>query len=150
MEEQGLDFELRIYGASGPDSARIRHVARYQEGELDQIVAEADFGIVPSVWWEAYGYVGVEMLSRGLPILVSAWGGMTEYVQHGANGLIFNPKTPDGLREAVVSLLESSDLRKALWAGAAAAPPFESFATHVDAVERVYSELCPAAAVASV
>jgi glycosyltransferase involved in cell wall biosynthesis len=50
----------------------------YRPGDLDWLLDGADVGIVPSVWEEAHGFVGIEMLAKGLPVIGSALGGIPE------------------------------------------------------------------------
>lgn len=114
--------ELHLYGPTGADSPGIRRLGRYNDPDLDRIIASADFGIIPSIWPEAYGYVGPEMLSRGLPVIASNLGAMPDYVVDEGNGLLFDPKGPGALLAALRSVLDDRDLRARLWAGVAATP----------------------------
>lgn len=114
--------ELHLYGPSGPDSPGIRRFGKYADSELDRIVATADFGIIPSLWPEAYGYVGPEMLSRGLPVIASNLGAMPDYVVHDGNGLLFEATTPGALAATLRALLDDRDLRMRLWSGVATTP----------------------------
>jgi glycosyltransferase involved in cell wall biosynthesis len=105
LEKECSNFELKIYGMVGVNTRRIRFCGEYTADDLDQIVAEADFGIVPSIWQEAFGYVGPEMLTRGLPIIVSNVGAMKEYVRDGVNGYIFDPSNVNDLYCLIKRLL---------------------------------------------
>jgi len=114
--------ELHLYGPTGTESPGIRRFGKYSDSDLDRIIASADFGLIPSIWPEAYGYVGPEMLSRGLPVIASNIGAMPDYVVDEGNGLLFDPTTPGALLAALRSLLDNSDIRARLWAGVAATP----------------------------
>jgi hypothetical protein len=58
----------------------------YYAHDLDWLLEEGDVGLMPSVWEEVHGFVGVEMLASGLPLIGSALGGITEYVVEGETG----------------------------------------------------------------
>ncbi|GAH32542.1 unnamed protein product, partial [marine sediment metagenome] len=36
---------------------------------LNYILEKADVGIIPSIWEEAYGLVGIELLAKGIPVI---------------------------------------------------------------------------------
>ena len=52
---------------------------------------------MPSIWEEAYGYAGVEMLAKGLPVIGNNIGGITDYVKPGKTGWINETNTGSGL-----------------------------------------------------
>ncbi|HEX8206182.1 MAG TPA: glycosyltransferase, partial [Solirubrobacteraceae bacterium] len=58
----------------------------YERARLDVVLAEGDVGLVPSVWEEAHGFVGIEMIASGIPVIGSALGGLPEYVVEGETG----------------------------------------------------------------
>lgn len=134
--------ELHLYGPTGDSSPAIRRLGHYDDSRLDEIIASADFGILPSLWPEAYGYVGPEMLSRGLPVIASNIGAMPDYVVHNGNGLLFDPNAPNSLVETLRDVLEREELRLRLWAGAVNTPRrFLLMHEHVDQLLGVYGEL---------
>ena len=45
---------------------------------VDKIYAQTRILLVPSLWGEAYGYVALEAMARGIPVLASNAGGLTE------------------------------------------------------------------------
>ena len=59
-------------------------------GDLSRFWEQADFTIIPS-FREALSYVALESLTRGIPVLASATGGLREVFQHGKQGLFFDP-----------------------------------------------------------
>ncbi|HUG10150.1 MAG TPA: glycosyltransferase [Opitutaceae bacterium] len=133
---------LHLYGPSGADSPGIRRLGKYNDSDLDAIIASADFGIIPSIWPEAYGYVGPEMLSRGLPVIASNVGAMPDYVVDEANGLLFDPKSPGALLGTIRTLLDDGGLRARLWAGVAATPrSYLMMDEHLDQLLSLYKLL---------
>jgi len=142
IEDKYDNFELRIYSAEGKDSKCIRYMGFYTEEQLDDIVLAADFGIVPSLWQEAYGYVGAEMLSRGLPLIVSSKGAMVEYIEDGVNGFVFDPDREGSLYSVVEQIITDPELRtKILNSTLNSCSNFQEFSKHVLDLERLYNEV---------
>ena len=86
-------FRLLVYGTVDrrfeEEAARLPGVemrGRYVPSMLDGILDEVDVGILPSVWEEAYGYAGMELLAKGIPVIANAIGGMTDYTRDGETG----------------------------------------------------------------
>ena len=75
--------------------------------ELDTQYAIANLLVVPSLWPEPFGLVGVEAGLRGVPAVAFAVGGIPEWLQDGENGYLAsgNPPTSSGLVAAVVRAL---------------------------------------------
>jgi len=89
----GASYELTVHGPVHPSvrGELERHPAvalrgPYDARSLDAMLDEADVGIVPSVWDEAYGYVGVEFLAKGVPVIGTARGGIPAYAIPGETG----------------------------------------------------------------
>lgn len=59
---------------------------------------------------EDYGYVTLEAFASGKPVVTASdSGGVLEFVSHGANGLVVEPK-PEAIGQAFNSLVEGKDL----------------------------------------
>ena len=104
-------YELHIYGnfVPGPEIKSVFYHGRYQSSDLDQIAAQAGFCIVPSVWDETLCFVGLEMLARGVPLIASARAGVSEFVDEGQNGLVFDPSRDGSLHDAVLKVLQTPE-----------------------------------------
>ena len=68
---------------------------------LDAVLATAWATVVPSQWEEPLGLVAVESIVRGVPVIASAMGGLTEAVEDGRTGLLV-PRDEDGLRAGLL------------------------------------------------
>ena len=117
--------ELRIYGGEAayapyPDekgfrsqlasSPRIRCMGRYEQHELSRILAEVDVVIVPSIWYENAPLVIREAFLAHTPVITADFGGMREWVRDGVNGLLFQPRNIDDLRQKMNRFLTEPDL----------------------------------------
>jgi glycosyltransferase involved in cell wall biosynthesis len=47
--------------------------------------------VMPSLWPENFGYVALEAMSYGVPVLATSVGGIPEIVQDGVTGRLFDP-----------------------------------------------------------
>lgn len=145
IHEDHPEIELHIYGLSDGNAPGVKYFGPYDDSQLDSIVDSADFGILPSIWPEAFGYVGPEMLSRGLPVLASNLGAMPDYVMHKTNGLLFDPGTPGALEGSLRQLVEDANLRKKLWHGAARGERrYLDMDQHVAKLLNIYGEILTA------
>jgi glycogen(starch) synthase len=74
------------------------------EEDLPAVLAATDAVVVPSIY-EPFGMVALEAASAGSPLAVASTGGLGEIVTPGVTGVTFPAKDPDGLADAVSSLL---------------------------------------------
>ncbi len=117
-------YQIKIVG-NGPDEEMLR--ARVAErglnnveflgpkwgSKLDEILARAGFVIVPSTWHENFPYVINQAFAFGRPVLGSRRGGITELVDDGERGLIFEPDEPGALAAAIRRLAaEPEEIRR--------------------------------------
>jgi glycosyltransferase involved in cell wall biosynthesis len=65
-----------------------------------RLLAEADALVVPSVWPEPFGLVGLEAASAGVPAVAFAVGGIPEWLRDGENGCL---APADGARPALLA-----------------------------------------------
>ena len=77
---------------------------------LDAFYRGARFLVVPSVWYETFGLVAVEAMSRGIPVIASRIGGLQELVRDGETGLLFDPGNADDLAGKMLRLWEDPAL----------------------------------------
>jgi len=144
--DRGLgSWRLHVYGDTakpempfGP--AHCRRHGRYRGPDLPGILAGTDLLVVPSVCRETFGFVGLEALASGVPVLASSSAGFTDLVRDGEIAMVF-PPTPDGLTEALMkviadpSTLDGIEDRLRGWA------PDLSMASHARDIVRLYGEV---------
>jgi len=100
---------------------RVDFVGPRVGADLDRSYATADLVVLASRA-ETYGMVVLEGLARGLPIMASDVGGLTEALGHGADGLrpglLVPPGDPAQLGAALRAWLSDAELRTRLRRGA--------------------------------
>jgi glycosyltransferase involved in cell wall biosynthesis len=68
--------------------------------------------IFPSLWPETLGIVGVEALSRGVPVVASDVGGVREWCHDGETGYVVPPKDAAAIADRVQRLIGDDQILK--------------------------------------
>jgi glycosyltransferase involved in cell wall biosynthesis len=115
----------------------------YEPEVLDSVLMPYDVGIVPSVWEESYGYVGVEFLAKGIPVIGNARGGIVEYTRDGETGWVNREASAEGLAAIMAEIVRRPEQVPELNARIRAdrARIVKPFAAHVDEIEALYREV---------
>jgi glycosyltransferase involved in cell wall biosynthesis len=123
-------------GAEGP----------FSDQQLDAALDEVDVGIVPSIWEEAYGFVGLEFLAKGIPVIANAIGGMPDYVRDGGTGWLNGSCSAPELARIMGDIVERPEqvatLNTQILANRSSL--IKSMARHGDEIDAVYRELARA------
>jgi glycosyltransferase involved in cell wall biosynthesis len=138
-EEKGVEFAIRAVGEAaeaystitlsiaGEGSERNRLAMLTSElgigdrvaflglrEDIREILAQHDMLLMPSIWKEAFGYVLIEAMAAGCPVIASAVGGIPEIVVDGREGLLVPPADVSALARAITQLWSSPQLRRTL------------------------------------
>jgi glycosyltransferase involved in cell wall biosynthesis len=115
----------------------------YGQNQLDALLEPVDVGIVPSVWEEAYGYVGPEFIAKGIPVIGNAIGGIPEYTRDGETGWLNQSCSADELARIMLEAIERPAHVVELNARirAARSELLKPFARHADEMDAIYTEL---------
>lgn len=81
LEKACMDEEIR---------EKIIFTGFIPHDELGSILAACDIGIIPSIWDDPAPLTVFEGLSKGLPIIASAVGGIPEIIRSGENGILID------------------------------------------------------------
>jgi len=154
----GRKLEL-VVGGEGPELERCRSLARsagvdvefcgwVDDTRRDALMRTADLIIVPSLWPEPFGMVGVEAGCFGVPAVAYAVGGIPEWLEPGVSGEL----VPDGaleagaLTEALVRALRSPEHHQALREGAWRAASRYSADAHREKLYALFRAVLPSSA----
>lgn len=69
---------------------------KYNFDELSAILSHVNLLIIPSKWKETYGFIGLEALSYGVPVILSDNVGLKDVIQNGINGIVCNNSDLEG------------------------------------------------------
>lgn len=81
----------------------IKTHKRYSYNQLSAIFNDTDALVVPSIWYETFGYTVIEALSFGVPVIISSNVGAKDVLPEGA-GIIYNVNSKEELKNAICSL----------------------------------------------
>ena len=84
---------------------RIEWLGHLDPDELARQYRRASLVVVPSVWQEPFGMVGIEAMRHGCPVVAYASGGIPEWMRDGEHGRLVAPGDRSALRAALGELL---------------------------------------------
>ncbi len=146
-----MPAELKIYGNRGRDQEyfkelellaegdrRIQFMGPFEGEKVGWILSEVDVLVVPSAWYENTPLVVYEAFASGTPVVATDLGGLSEVIEHGRNGLLFNVDDVRGLNAQLLRFLLEPDLLFNLREGI---EPIRTVEDSVDELEQLYKEL---------
>lgn len=145
----GLDATLVIHGAADQPyddelgalargDKRISFRGAFAREELTDVFSEMDVLVVPSRWYENAPGVIFEAFAAGVPVVATDLGGMSEFVRHGRNGLLFGLNDAEDLAEQLRCLMEEPGLLAKLREGIG---PVKTVGEYTDELEEIYAGL---------
>jgi glycosyltransferase involved in cell wall biosynthesis len=106
------DAELKIFGrTNGQNTNALKAKAQQCKNNVifageyinqnlaDVVFSNVDCIVVPSIWGENSPLVIHEAQACHIPVITADFGGMSEYVQHNVNGLLFKHRDTESLTQ---------------------------------------------------
>jgi glycosyltransferase involved in cell wall biosynthesis len=78
--------------------------------ELEPIIKDCEFVIVPSEWYEPSPYVVLQAFSYGKPVVAANMGGLNDLIIDNKNGLLFKAGDSEKLSQSINNLLNDKSL----------------------------------------
>jgi glycosyltransferase involved in cell wall biosynthesis len=121
---------------------RIEFPGWIDTDRIGSLMASADLLVVPSLWPEPFGLVGLEAARHRLPVAAFAVGGIPDWLRPGINGYLApaDPPTPAGLADAIIACLEDPQAHARLRDGAGRVAAEFVFDDHIEALIRVLED----------
>jgi glycosyltransferase involved in cell wall biosynthesis len=152
LRDRGLTgrFVLRVYGhvdrevrAQLCSTEGVELRGPYERSDLDHMLDDVDVGLMPSVWEEAFGYTGLEMIAKGVPLIANPVGGIVGYARDGETSWHNTSCSAEGMADHMGALIESPDRivemhRRLMRARDDLVAPIDR---HIAALERNYEEI---------
>lgn len=110
----------------------------YDIGSINKAFEDIDVGVVPSIWEEIFGIIGIEWLSSGIPVIASNIGGIPEWLKDGENGFLVSPASPLELFEKMELFIKNPALIAEFQQKI---KPWKSFGSHIEEITGLYKQL---------
>jgi len=134
LELQPGSFQNEFRSLLEATSRNVTLVGRYQPSEIGRLMADIDWVVVPSIWWENSPLVIQEAFMHGRPVICSDIGGMAEKVANDANGLHFRAGDALSLAATLRRAVETPGLWERLSAGIEPVYPIEDSVAKLEAL----------------
>lgn len=102
------NMELHLYNQSSDVRPYVVHHPPFLPPELPDILSNIDLLVVPSLWYETYGFAVPEALSCGVPVLATSHVGAQDLIEQGG-GMIVEPELKE-LTDAILSVYKDRSL----------------------------------------
>ncbi len=146
--EQETLFQLVFIG-DGPQRSSWEHLAMRLEvpaqfvgwlgkEQLNRWYSRATLLVVPSVWPEPFGLVGLEAAHFGAPSVAFDVGGISEWLVDGENGILAAAQPPNSCNLAIAIQRGLSCRLEKISAGAKAAAERKPLELHLQKLETIF------------
>ena len=106
--------KLIIWGGAEPEvlnqNLNVEFREPYQHKQINQVFQEIDVGIMPSIWEEMFGIIGIEWLTARIPMIGSDIGGIPEWLKDEENGFLVPPNDAEQLAQKMELFVENPEL----------------------------------------
>ncbi len=85
-------------------------------GEQEQVMdllSISDLFLLPSSQ-ESFGLAALEAMACGVPVVASRVGGLPEVIEHGVNGLLYDPDDLEGMADGAIRILRDTELQRGM------------------------------------
>lgn len=133
---------LIIWGDDKADAAcrdlNVEYREKYGDNEINELFGEVDIFVVPSVWEEIFGIIGIECRTARIPVIGSRIGGIPEWLKDGESGFLVTPNDPEELAFTMKSFVDDpamiSNLQRRI-------KPWIRFDDHVNEMLQLYKTI---------
>ncbi len=91
-------------------ASAVEFMGRIDRKGIEELFRRSSIVVMPSVWVEAFGLVGIEAMSVGRPVVASHIGGIPDWLVDGETGYLVPPGDHTELSGAIIKLLSNPEL----------------------------------------
>lgn len=106
----GPDLEQLKQFAKDNDLDHIEFTGAIWGAQLDEIIRDSKFVVVPSIWHENFPYVILQAFAAAKPVIGSNRGGIPELVLENERGVVYNANSPEELAKKIKLFYENDEL----------------------------------------
>ena len=103
--DEGGELMLRFQRSIEGFGDRVELLGELRRREALAVVARAELVVLPSLW-ESFGYVAVESMALGRPVIATEVGGFPEFIDDGETGWLVPPGDAAALAESINARLD--------------------------------------------
>lgn len=109
LHNNGYNFSLKLYGDDFSNydqlfNGKVINMGTYNRNELINVFNEMDLLIVPSIWKETFGFITLESLSCGCPVIVSENVGSKDLL---SKSNIFETESDNSLKKILIDKIRN-------------------------------------------
>lgn len=104
------NFELHIHHNIQSDKEYIVCHEPYNDKNIAEAMNNIDMLIIPSLWYETFGFIALEALSFGVPVMVSENVGAKDLINE-YNGIVFKLNKED-FKQKIIYCLNNKEILK--------------------------------------
>jgi glycosyltransferase involved in cell wall biosynthesis len=138
LDLQEHSFRDEVSSLLEDTEGKVDNLGPYPPERAGEMMAEVDWVVVPSIWWENSPLVIQEAFAQRRPVICSDIGGMAEKVTDGLNGLYFRVGDADSLAAAIRKAVATEGLWERLREGI---PVVHPMSDHAAVLTAAYEDL---------
>lgn len=104
FEDKGVRLEKKIKESIKVSQCSDKWILTGWREDVVALMDVCDVIVVPSLWQEPFGLVAIEGMARGKIVVASRRGGLTEIIEDGVDGFIFEPEMFGELKNLLIKL----------------------------------------------
>ncbi len=108
--------------------------------DLEKRYVKSSVVVIPSVWDEPFGKVGIEAMSVGRPVVASDVGGVSEWLIDRKTGYLVQPKNSNDIGKKIANLIENKELLKKMSVDSVMQAKNFSIEKHAEQILEVYKK----------
>lgn len=108
LDQQSNEFKEKVVALLEELEGVVTMHGAYESHEMGQLLAQTDWVIIPSNWWENSPMVIQEAYKHGRPLIGSDIGGMAEKIVDGETGILFRARNPIDLANKIENIVHDS------------------------------------------
>lgn len=104
VENNTQNWHLSIFGGviksyDAYDKRFYRFCGKFDHKDLEKIFDDTDVLVIPSIWKETFGFIGLEALSFGVPVIITDNVGFKDIILNKNVGIIIKPNKDELINE---------------------------------------------------
>ena len=135
-------WKLNIYGKNvnidtDKFMGKVNIKGTYDYNELENIFKDTDVLIVPSIWYETFGYIALEAFSYGVPVIMTESVGFKDMIIPEVTGIIIKA-SEDELYNKLQTIIEDREKLSYINQNIVELPSIYTMEKHTEDVMKLY------------